>query len=206
MRRHRSAPIVEGLAALLLTLPLAIGLHLPELWFLVPFAVVTVTKRPYAAYGLSWQRPGSLGFHAAVAGGVFVPYAIGHYAYAHWWYGASFSLRLPVGFLSSAWDQLLAVALPEEFFFRGYLQTQFDRVLGKPYRLLGAQCGIGLPLAAVLFAACHTLYGGPVRLIVVFPGLWYGWLRARTDTIAVPTLYHAASNLLMQVMLSSLTA
>jgi membrane protease YdiL (CAAX protease family) len=41
-------------------------------------------------------------------------------------------------------------------------------------------------------------------MIVFFPGLLYGWLRARTDTIIVPTLYHAASNILMKVMIASL--
>jgi len=60
-------------------------------------------------------------------------------------------------------------------------------------------------VAAALFAACHVIYGGPVRLIVFFPGLLYGWLRARTGTILVPTFYHAGSNLLMQVMLASLS-
>ena len=48
--------------------------------------------------------------------------------------------------------------------------------------------------------------GGPARLIVFFPGVLYGWLRARTDTIVVPTLYHAASNVLMQIMLASLAS
>ena len=201
---RRYAPIAEGLALLALTLPLATGLHRPELWFLAPFLALTVTKRSYVSYGLTLQGAGSLGFHAAVATVVFVPYALGHYLFAHWGYGASFSPHLPSSFLPSVWDQVLVVALPEEFFFRGYLQTQFDRVWGKPYHCLGAHCGVGLPIAAALFAACHTIYGGPARLIVFFPGLWYGWLRARTETIAVPTAYHAASNLLMQIMLSSL--
>ncbi len=201
---HRYAPIAESLALLALTLPLAIGLHRPELWFLAPFLVITATKRSYVSYGLTLQGGGGWAFHAVVATAVFVPYAIGHCLFAHWWYGATFSPRLPPGFLPTVWDQVLVVALPEEFFFRGYLQTQFDRVWGKPYRCLGAQWGAGLPLAAALFAVCHTIYGGPARLIVFLPGLWYGWLRARTETIAVPIAYHAASNLLMHLMLTSL--
>lgn len=199
-------PIVEALALLLITFLAAIGLHQPALWFLVPFTVVTLTKRPYARYGLTLERPGSIRLHAAVVAAIFVPYALGHYAWAHWTAGAIFHFRLPPAFASSMLDQLLVVALPEEFFFRGYLQTQFDAVYGRPYRLLGARWGLGLPAAAALFAACHLLYGGPVRLLVFFPGLFYGWLRARTETIVVPTLYHAASNLLMQLMLASLSA
>jgi len=113
--------------------------------------------------------PGGLRFHVAVVLGVFVPYALGHYAIAHWCgvppsvSGFRRSLRRRV------FDQLLIIGLSEEVFFRGYLQTQFDRVWGRPYRCLGAAWGVGLPLAAALFAACHMWSGGPPRLIVFFP-------------------------------------
>jgi membrane protease YdiL (CAAX protease family) len=203
---HRYGPVIEGLALLAVTFPLAVGLHLSTLWFVIPLAVITFTRRPYPSYGLSWDHPGSVGFHVSVIAFVFIPYAIGHYELAHWWLDAHFRFRLPPDLLRSTFDQVLLTALPEEFFFRGYLQTQFDRAWGRPYRFLGADWGLGLPLAALLFAACHVPFGGPGRLIVFFPGLLYGWLRARTETIAVPTLYHAFSNLLMQTMLVSLSA
>jgi membrane protease YdiL (CAAX protease family) len=201
---RRYQPVFEALALLAVTLPLAVGLHLPTLWLVTPVAVISFTKRSYATYGLSLQRPGSLWFHLAVILAVFVPYTVGHYAFAHWWFGATFRFRMPSDFAASALDQLVIIALPEEIFFRGYLQTEFDRALGKPYRFLGAKWGIGLATAAALFAACHMIHGGPVRLIVFFPALLYGWLRARTGTIAVPAVYHAASNLLMEIMLASL--
>lgn len=203
-RRHQ--PVIEGLALLAVTFPLAVGLHLSTLWFVVPLAVITLTKRPYPEYGLSLERPGGGGFHAVVVAVVFVPYVIGHCVLAYWWEGATFHFHLPSDLPRTALDQVLLIALPEEFFFRGYLQTQFDRVWGRPHRFAGADWGIGLPVAAALFAACHVLFGGPARLIVFFPGLLYGWLRVRTGTIAVPTLYHAFSNLLMQTMLVSLSA
>jgi membrane protease YdiL (CAAX protease family) len=203
---RRYGPIGEALALLAVTFPLAVGLRLPTLWLLIPLLLITVTKRSYDLYGLNLQRPGSLAFHLAVITAVFVPYAVGHYALWQWWYGAAFHLRLPEQMIGSVVDQVFIVALAEEFFFRGYLQTQCDQVWGKPYRLLGAEWGVGLPVAAALFALCHMLYGGPVRLVVFFPGLLYGWLRARSATIAVPVLYHAGSNLLMQIMLTSLSA
>lgn len=206
MSARRYEPAIEGLALLAITFPLAIGLHLPTLWFVVPLVVITFTKRPYPEYGLCLDRPGGLGFHTAVVAIVFIPYVIGHALLAHWWLGTSFRFRLPPDLLRSTADQVLLIALPEEFFFRGYLQTQLDQVWNRPYRLLGADWGIGLPLAAALFAVCHVPFGGPARLIVFFPGLLYGWLRERTGTIAVPMLYHAFSNLLMQTMLVSLSA
>lgn len=202
MRRYQ--PIAEALALLAVTFPLAVGLRMPTLWFLTPLALITFAKRPYQTYGLTWERPGSIGFHVAVVSAVFLPYMIGHYALARWWSGASFHFRLPSEFFESVIDQVLVIALGEEFFFRGYLQTECDRVFGRPYRWFGVDCGPGLPLAAALFAVCHVVFGGPARLIVFFPGLLYGWLRARTPTIVVPVAYHAVSNLLMSVMLASL--
>lgn len=199
----RYGPLCEGLALLAVTLPLALGFHLPTLWFLAPVSLLVVTRRAHEPYGLTLANPGHWQFHVAVAAGIFVPYLIGHYAWGQGWLGREFDLRLPPRFAMSVMDQVLAIGLPEEMFFRGYLQTQFDKVWGKPWRVLGARCGWGLVLAAVLFAVCHIFNGGPVRLIVFFPGLWYGWLRARTGTILVPALYHAASNLLMQIMLTS---
>jgi uncharacterized protein len=205
VRPRRYRPIAEALALLIGTFPLVVGLHLPTLWFVVPFAFITLTKRSFRTYGLSLRRPGGPAFHAAVLAAVFLPYVLGHYLLGHWWSGMSFRLRIPPLFLRAIADQVLLIGLPEEFFFRGYLQTEFDRTCGKPYAFLGARWGRGLPIAAALFAACHVVYGGPSRLIVFFPGLLYGWLRARTDTILVPAFYHAGSNLLMQVMLTSLS-
>ena len=188
---------------LAVTLPLALLLHLPTLWFVAPLAVLSFTRRPLARYAISLRRPGSPSFHLAVLTAVFVPYVIGHYAFARWVLGGTFDFRLPAGLVTSALEQIVYIALPEEMFFRGYLQTQFDLVYGRPYRILGAECGVGLVVAAAVFAACHVFHGGPARLIVFFPGVLYGWLRERTGTIAVPGLYHAVSNVLMEVMLAS---
>jgi len=196
-------PLLEGLALLALTLPFALGLHVPTLWFLTPVMLIVATQRPSEPYGLTLSHPGGAGLHITMCLAVFLPYLVGHYLWATWWQGLSFDLRWPPQLLRSVIDQILIVGLPEEMFFRGYLQTQFDKSLGKPLRLFGVPIGWGLPLAAALFAICHIFNGGPARLIVFFPGLWYGWLRARTGTIAVPALYHAASNVLMHIMLAS---
>jgi len=199
----RYAPLIEGLGLLAVTLPLALVLHIPTLWFLAPVLLLALTKRAHEPYGLTLSNPGTWRFHVIVAGGFFVPYLLAHFVWGTFWQGREFDFRLPAGLEVAAINQVLAIGLPEEMFFRGYLQTQFDKVWRKPWTVLGARCGWGLVLAAALFAVCHVFNGGPARLIVFFPGLWYGWLRSRTDTIAVPALYHAASNLLMQIMLTS---
>jgi membrane protease YdiL (CAAX protease family) len=197
-------PLIEALAVLALTLWAATQFQLPTLWLVVPLVVITLAGRPYDEYGLTFRNRGSLLFHAIVSLAVFVPYVFGHYLWEYWNDGRAFDFRLPPGLAREIVTQTLIVALPEEFFFRGYLQTQLDKVFDRPHTLLRARVGLGLPIAAAIFAICHVPFGGPMRMIVFFPGLLYGWLRARTDTIVVPTLYHAASNVLMRVMVASL--
>jgi membrane protease YdiL (CAAX protease family) len=185
-------------------LPLALHFRLPTLWLLVPVAIITLTRRPSEEYGLTWKNPGGARLHLSVCAAVFVPYLVGHYLFATLWLGQTFTPRLPAQIGRLILDHTLAIGLPEEVFFRGYLQTHGDRVWGTRWQFAGAHFGWGLLVAAALFAVCHIGNGGPARLIVFFPGLLYGWLRARTGTIAVPAAYHAASNVLMAVMLASL--
>jgi len=203
---RRFPPLLEAGLVLGLTFPLAVSLRLPTLWLLVPIVLISWTRRPLDTYGLTWRGCGTPRLHLLLIGGVFVPYAVGHCLWAHWTTGATFALRVPPDFWGLVVEQLFVVALPEETFFRGYLQTQCDLAWRRPYRLLGASCGIGLVVAAAVFAVCHVPFGGPARLAVFFPGLLYGWLRARSESIVLPTVYHAASNVLMKVMLTSLAS
>ncbi|MBI4514509.1 MAG: CPBP family intramembrane metalloprotease [Deltaproteobacteria bacterium] len=201
------APSLEALALLALTLPLALWLHEPSLWFLVPFALITLRRRDYADYGLDLsqrRRWGGLWFHLLNLA-LLALYAAGHLLFARWWLGSRFALTAPQSPHMLLFSQLLGVALPEEFFFRGYLQSQLNRTLGQRTGVLGVRCGLGLPLAALLFALCHIPLGGPAQVIVIFPGLWYGWLRERTDSVVIPTVYHALSNVLLKTILVSLS-
>jgi len=201
---RRVAPAVEALLALALTLPLAIGLRYPTLWFLVPFVIITVTGRPYDVYGLTLRNPGSLRFHLATAGLIFGGYALLHYAFARIVLGRHLEPTLPPDFVDVAITQLVVVGLSEEFFFRGYLQTQLNRVLDRRYEVLGVRFGWGLILAAILFGLCHIVGGDLTRLRVIFFGLFAGWLRERTDTIAVPAAYHGCANILYEIMARSM--
>jgi hypothetical protein len=93
------------------------------------------------------------------------------------------------------------IALPEEWFFRGYLQGRLDQIWGKPRRFLGVEFGWGLIASAAAFAALHPiLIPGFHRLLVFFPALFFGWLRARTGNIGAAVVVHALSNLLLAVI------
>jgi membrane protease YdiL (CAAX protease family) len=51
--------------------------------------------------------------------------------------------------------QLLVIALPEEAFYRGYLQSALDEVWKPRWRVLGAELGPGLIVTSALFALGH---------------------------------------------------
>lgn len=113
-------------------------------------------------------------------------------------------LRLPASFALLAANQVLVVALPEEMFFRGYLLGRLEEVWPPDRRLFGAPVGGALVASAALFALGHFLVDfNPARLAVFFPGLVFGWMRARTGSIAAGTAYHALCNLLADVLHTS---
>lgn len=124
----------------------------------------------------------------------FPPFWLG---YVLWWQPELPFVPAPPPSLSDdVLGQLLVIALPEEAFYRGYLQTAFDRAWAPRWRVLGARIGPGLLVASALFAVGHVLTDvKPDRLAVFFPALVFGWLRARTGSIGAPLLFHAACNL-----------
>lgn len=92
--------------------------------------------------------------------------------------------------------QLFVIALPEEAFYRGYLQTALDHKWKPRWKLLGANVGPSLFVSAALFAVGHFMTEvHPNRLAVFFPALVFGWLRARTGGIGAGVAFHAMCNL-----------
>ncbi len=114
-----------------------------------------------------------------------------------WPYAAAahFKPRVPPRFELWVIDQLLVVALPEEFFYRGFLQTRLRDALPQGRRLFGARLGPAFFLTAALFALGHLAVFDISRLAVFFPALLFGWLRERTGTVVGACLLHAACNL-----------
>lgn len=196
--------LVEPIVLAAVTLPLAVYFRLPTLWFFAPFLVATLARRDYAEYGLTLRGCGSLRFHLLVCLCIFGPYLVGHYLFGRVVLGREFHFTLPPDFGQRVLEQMLFIGLSEEFFFRGYCQTEFNRYFGRPFRFIGAPWGWGLIWASVLFGVCHLVDGDFTRMRTAFFGLFAGWLRERTQSIAVPAAYHGVSNLLYDVMQRSL--
>lgn len=117
---------------------------------------------------------------------------------------AAFRPRLPDGFALLAATQLLVVALPEELFYRGWMQARWASTApDRGVTVLGARLGRGFVATQALFALGHLVVPSPARLATFFPGLLFGWLRARTGSIAAPVVAHALSNLFLAVLQAS---
>jgi membrane protease YdiL (CAAX protease family) len=113
-------------------------------------------------------------------------------------------LRFPPDFGMLAAAQLIVVALPEELFFRGYLQGRLEDAWPPSRKLLGAPVGGAWLASAALFGLGHYLVSfEPGMLTRFFPGLVFGWMFSRTRSILAGTIFHATCNLLMDVLAHS---
>jgi hypothetical protein len=199
------------------------------LFIALPDARLRERGEGWDAYGLPWEglgdprtwrawvRGAAIAF--GVAAVVFPVFAVGFGAFAALlpalppavarflapYVGAPrFAFRLPEGFAVLALIQLLVVALPEELFYRGFVQTAWARTAPeRGVTVLGARLGAGFVWTQLLFAAGHLVVLQPWRLGTFFPGLLFGWLRARTGSLAAPVILHALSNLLLATLEAS---
>ena len=173
--------------------------ELAGLIFLVlPLVVLDRRGRPYVRYGM---RVGGVGRGVVLAllwaAICFPPIALA--APSLWGVGGrSFEFVWPAGYSGIILIQFLVVALPEEFFYRGYVMGRLDDIFRGRVRLLGVDVGWSLLIQAALFAVGHFVIDlNWQRLAVFFPALAFGWLRARTGGLLGPVLFHGLSNVFM---------
>ncbi len=127
------------------------------------------------------------------------------YGAGYWWWrqpAGDFQLSLPPSLTSFTMAQIIVVALPEEAFFRGYLQTALRDVGTRRWRLLGVAIAPAAWLAqAALFALIHfVVEPHPARLAVFFPALLFGWARAWRGGIGAAVALHAMSNVYSEIL------
>jgi membrane protease YdiL (CAAX protease family) len=146
------------------------------------------------------QAARALAWAAALSLVVAVPYFL---AWRAWW-APRFSFALSVHGADVADEllgQVLVIALPEEAFYRGYLQSRLDDAWAPRWRVLGASVGPGWLVGAAIFALGHIVTVPlPTRLAVFFPALVFGWLRARTGGIGASVAFHAFCNIYSQIL------
>lgn len=83
--------------------------------------------------------------------------------------------------------QLFIVALPEEIYFRGFLQERFGNNIQS------------VILVSILFSIMHLpqfiMYNDIYAILTVFPSLVMGMLYMWTANIIAPTIFHVTANM-----------
>lgn len=130
----------------------------------------------------------------------FGPFFLGWRVF--WHPRGTFGLHVtPMEVLNEVFGQLVIIALPEEAFYRGYLQSRLDEAMPWRVKILGAHVGPAILVTSLIFALGHfATIREPARLAVFFPSLLFGWLRARTGGIGAGLTFHAACNVFSELL------
>ncbi|MFZ9888399.1 MAG: myxosortase family intramembrane protease [Myxococcota bacterium] len=142
----------------------------------------------------------------------FPPFAVGHHLWRHWLLapGATltFHLTLPPEYFSLVATNLLLVALPEELFYRGFVETRLERLWPTRRSLFGVPLGRTVFVASALFALGHWFgeWGNPARLGPFFPAFLFSLLARRQHSIVGAVTYHGLSNIFSATLLAGYRA
>ena len=215
LARYAIGPFVPFVAENLKAVAVIVFLYVPG-W------LIWKRGEDLADYGLTfrrWRRDLALGLGLAAI--VFPLFALGFYGFvsildhlpgglAGWIspYRAGFdpAFRLPDGLLYMLLVHILVVALPEEFFYRGWLYSRLSEGLdeaGRGRRRLGVVIGPAFWITAILFAVGHLTEPYAWRLGVFFPALLFAWLRLRTGGLIAPIVFHGLSNVFVAILEAS---
>jgi membrane protease YdiL (CAAX protease family) len=198
------ATSIETLAATAVALLLSVRFASSLIWLLLPLGLLKPFGRPLSEHGLDLRfRPPSIAVHAVLGISLLALYAALHALVAHVFLHQSFVLHVPRHALLDLVREFLTVGFPEEVFFRGYLETRWNRICGKPWTIFGASVGAGLFLQAVVFAICHLVTGDWTRLRVFFFAVLAGWLRERSHSVLAPAVYHSVANVWYRILVES---
>ncbi|MCB9680381.1 MAG: CPBP family intramembrane metalloprotease [Alphaproteobacteria bacterium] len=96
---------------------------------------------------------------------------------------------------------LFFVGIPEEIFYRGYVQSRLDEVWAPRWRIAGATLGPGWLVTCLVFALGHSLVAFQWwHFAIFFPSLVFGWMRARSGGILAGAFFHAWSNVTVGIL------
>ncbi len=134
--------------------------------------------------------------------------------------------RTPVNFKEASIDRVLftlvfcmVVYSPEEFFFRGYVQSRLNEVFGTPFsripRFEGeVRYGLSAILTGIIFGLNHVfnyvnpltgmcqLDAGVIRNLAIacFVGIFLGFLREKSGDIVCPLIFHGLQDFAIAFM------
>jgi len=148
--------------------------------FLVAFTVPVLTTPEHWSRMLRAALPWGL----LLAGGLSaLAVAIGY---------VRLDIKFPPEGLIWAWANLFFTCLPEEAFFRGFLQRNLQAAM-TPSRYAGP---VALTLASIVFGLSHLGGGLTFTVLATVAGFGYGWVYQRTGAIEASIGVHFLVNAL----------
>jgi len=137
---------------------------------------------------------------------IFPPFWLGTLFFWHFIFNIpiEFKFKLPNDIMKQFIVNLFLVALPEEFFYRGYIQSRI-----KKYFILKKMKNIKASISAIIitsifFALSHIITIPSItRLSVFFPSILFGILREIRDSIYPSVILHGLSNIFMNILILS---
>ena len=179
-----------------------VGLHV-QTWRtdVVNAGILSLTVLPFYA----------LAYHALMTYAHGALELMGAHDLARLWPARVFAPHIPANtaaFLAAAWwfvqtaaTHLLGVALPEETFYRGYLQPQLELLMPPRARAFGVPLVRAVIITSALFALGHFLGEWNImRFGPFFPALLFAWLRNATGSVVGAIVFHATCNVFGAVL------
>lgn len=145
--------------------------------YLIPFFLITVSY--------IFQRRVNLRFSIK---DILIGITVSAVILLPFWFFMSLTSRAAISLpISTMLFQLFAISLPEEVYFRGFLQEK----LGNNIR--------GLVIVSILFSFMHLpqliFYGDIYSLMTFFPSLVMGFLYMRTSNVIPSIIFHFIANI-----------
>ncbi|MBI2346743.1 MAG: CPBP family intramembrane metalloprotease [Deltaproteobacteria bacterium] len=192
--------ILIGLTRVLTRLPLFADSQLlifAALGIYGPIALALLRRRPIPTFERTWRELGrGIGWFGMASLAVFPAYGLAAHLWQTRMIGQHWIGWATIPSAGMILTQCFFIALPEEFFFRGYVQPILEDAWKTRWRTLGASLGPGWIITCLVFAFAHSVVAYRWwHFAIFFPSLVFGYLRARTGGIVAPTLFHATANL-----------
>ena len=162
---------------------------------LPPLPVVSAEREGHPLRGGAlWWR--ALRLALQWFGVMLVPWLIVYHLYQTVFFGHEVGPEFPEGFFQLVAFHVFFVAIPEEFFYRGYFQTRLNEVMERRFLIFGVPMGWGSVWASLFFAFGHTIVLFQWwHFATFFPGMVFAWLREKTGDVMAGAVFHAICNI-----------